>query len=168
MNRKPAPKSARSLRVCSASEALRDFFAARPGAETRMALVKLWQHWDMVMGEEITPLARPLGERAGTLLVGAEDNMELQELTFYGPEMLERANSFMGWPHFAGLRLELLQGRIPLYPPRPAGQLPSPPPKEAWTRPEGFGRLLELGVLDADSPAGRCYAAFLAAHEARP
>ncbi len=153
-----ARKGNRTFKVLSASEGLRQVLDKLGGNETGR-LFHLWENWEMVMGPMLAPLAMPLGHRDATLLVGAEDNLALQELSFQTPEMLERVNAFMDTPFFRRVELHLLLGRTPLdIPPRlqPADRIrsvPSPPPGLQ-------GRL----HLDPDTPVGRCYAACLRLH----
>ena len=70
------------------------------GNGEKVMQVRLWQNWEMVMGPDIAPLAWPLGARNDILIVGGEDNLALQELSFMTPEILERVNAFMDAPVF--------------------------------------------------------------------
>lgn len=129
----------------------------RKGQDPRREhLEQLWKNWGMVMGEEIAALARPLGHREGRLLVGGEDNLVLQELSYYAPEILERANAFMDEEFFGKIELYLLEGRTPLDE-RVCRVLPVP--RHELVRPDHLGTL--LGRLDPASPVGRCYQAYL-------
>lgn len=137
-----------------AADVLHHVLAGLGGDETRARLTALWQCWSVVMGPELAPLAIPLGQHKGILLIGAEDTMILQELQLQGSELLERANAFMGEDFFCSVRLSLVMGktRLDLAPaasPAPT-RLPPPPPPS--------GRL--LGQMDARSPVARCYARF--------
>jgi hypothetical protein len=130
-----------------------DSFLAQLGGKERRHLCALWNNWDLVL-VPLAPLALPLGQEKGALLLGAEDSMALQELVLQGPEILERVNAFMDGPFFLKVRVILAQGRRPLNrrpPPRPL-----PPPSAA--RPPRLGGL----SLPPDSPVGRCYAAYVA------
>ena len=80
--------------------------------------------------------------------------MALQELSLQGPEILERVNSFMNSAFFLKVRVALLQKQRPLNRARPQKSLPPPAP----ARPLRLGGL----SLHPDSPAGRCYAAYVA------
>lgn len=122
----------------------------------REHLEQLWKNWGMVMGQEISLLARPLGHREGILLVGGEDNPVLQELSYYAPEMLDRANAFMGEEFFHKVELYLLEGRVPLDEKLIRAR---PVPREVPRRPEHLGTLTDS--LDPHSPVGRCYRAYL-------
>ena len=137
-----------------AADVLHTVLAGLGGDETRARLTALWQCWPIVMGPELAPLAMPLGQHKGILLIGAEDTMILQELQLQGSELLERANAFMGEDFFCSVRLSLVLGktRLDLAPPAPPApiRLPLPPP------PSG----MLLAQMDASSPVARCYARF--------
>ena len=114
----------------------------------------------MVMGAGLSALARPLGHREGRLLIGGEDNLVLQELSYYAPEMLERANAFMDGEFFNRVELYLLEGRTPL---DERVNRVLPVPRRELVRPQHLGTL--VGRLDPASPVGRCYQAYLRTFE---
>lgn len=145
----------------SIQEALKRFLIKSRGQE-RFYLLHLWDNWPMVMGDELAETAFPLGARERTLVIGAEDNMLLHELSFQVNEILARANAFMHSPHFNQVRLELLQGRRPLYPRGQAGQGMVNLPDER-VRPQKLGSL--KGKIDPESPAGRAYLAYVESFE---
>lgn len=123
-------------------------------------LVELWRHWDIVLGEELAILARPLGHRNNTLLIGADDHLAQQELSFQTDEILERVNAFLDKPRFTSVQLTLIQGRNLLDNPLHArftrtNQEPlfPPPPKDK------VGTLLD--EFDPETPLGRCYRRFV-------
>lgn len=157
------PPSHRRWRKRGASlhEAIGRFFG-RNRVDERFHLLQLWDNWPMVMGEELCALARPLGAREGTLLIGAEDNMLLHELSFHAQDILARANAFMHTPRFSQVRFELLQGRRPLYP-RQAGEQGLVNLPEKRERPAKLGGLKDK--VDPDTPAGRAYLAYVASFE---
>ena len=128
-------------------------YLAQHGSGVNKQLSQLWANWDMVMGEELAPITYPLGRRGRTLIVGAEDNMIQQELTFYTYDLLERVNAFMGEPFFEKVQVHLLMGSAPL----DEVELPTipPPPREKPERPANLGNL--LGKLDPDSPVTKAY-----------
>ena len=131
------------------------------GTGEKAMLCRLWQNWDMVMGEELAELAIPLGARNDLLVIGGEDNMVLQELSYMKEEILERVNAFMGVPLsspcFCRVELQLLLGRRPLnlvpdiYPSERRRPAPSMPP--------GLGGPLQ--EMRPDSPVTRAYLAYL-------
>lgn len=158
----PAPrrrwrKGSTGRRGASIQEALARFFIKNRGRE-RFHLLQLWDNWPMVMGEDLAESALPLGAREKTLIIGAEDNMLLHELSFQVNEILSRANAFMHAPYFSQVRLELLQGRRPLYPRhKPHQGLVNLP--DTRERPQKLGGLKDK--IDPESPAGRAYLAYL-------
>lgn len=156
-----------------------EFLGRQPQRKSRN-LVELWRHWAMVMGEELAPLAFPLGQKEDVLLVGAEDNLALQELSFFSAEILCRVNAFLEAPVFSSVQLSLLQGRatldsLPLLQ-SPASQAVTGQPggsqgSESYGLPPHLPPRLpvaapakgSLGFLDIDptSPLGRCYARYV-------
>lgn len=135
------------------SEALAAWLSSKGGEARPAHLDQLWKNWAMVMGPDLAPLAQPLGHRNDLLLVGGEDHLVLQELTYAVPEILERVNAFMDEPFFHRVELHLLLGKTPLNL-AAATPVPVPPP---LTRPPRLGGL----SLDPASPVGRCYQAYL-------
>lgn len=111
-------KYRRKRRICeefsSTSELLDAFWAKHPKGEASTSLLELWRHWDMVLGQPLASLALPLGHKEHSLIVGAEDNLALQELSFLSSEILERVNAFLNEPYFDTVQLELLMGRATL------------------------------------------------------
>jgi hypothetical protein len=77
--------------------------------QTRLS--RLWRNWSAVMGEELAALARPLGSRNSTLLVGGEDPMAAQELSLLRGEILERANACLDEPFFTAVHVTLILNR---------------------------------------------------------
>ena len=112
------------------ADALKEYLNAR-GAKNQFQLARLWENWEMVMGPDLAALAFPLGQRKGILLVGAEDNMAAQDLSYMSPEILERVNAFMDGPFFNRVEVHLLFGRTPLDTTRvvvpPSSRVPLPP-----------------------------------------
>ena len=142
----------RAKKLVSAHEAVERLLHRYPH---KVRLTSLWRHWSMVMGPELAPLAWPLGERKGVLLVGGEDAMAMQELVMMRDEMLERANAFMDERIFTEVHVSLSLGK------RPLDGLTPPPTRERVPKilPKLDGSALRWA--DPDSPAARCYAAFL-------
>ena len=131
-------------------------------AQARSRLGHLWQNWNMVMGEDLAPLARPLGHHRDMLLIGAEDAMLAQELHLMAGEMLERVNAFMEQPFFSAIKVSLLMGKTGLdkaatrktaSADKPAPRLRAPEPLRA----DG----VYLEAMDPASPVARAYARFI-------
>lgn len=138
-------------RVRSTGEGVSALFE-RLGGKERGRLNRLWTDWDTVMGSTVASLSRPLGHDEGTLLVGADDAMAMQDLSLLSPEILDRANEHMGGPFFVKVSVRLMQGRPDLA--RRREPLAEPRPRPPYT-PERVGR--HLGALNPDSPVTRCY-----------
>lgn len=139
-------------------ELLPDVLAGLGGDPLRLRLVQLWRHWEMVLGPELAPLARPLGHHKDTLLIGAEDAMLMQELHLQSGEILERVNAFMEGPFFATVKVSLRFQRTELD--NIVAPAPRPLPLLAPERPQLTGSALE--GMRADSAVARCYARFVA------
>ena len=124
------------------------------GMVERLNLQPLWEHWEMVMGPELTGLVWPLGHKGDVLLVGGEDAMAVQELQFQEGEILERVHAFVDQPLFRQVRVSLLLGRRPLNMPAPAAQAERH--RASVPRPSGK----YLAGMDPASPVARAYARF--------
>jgi hypothetical protein len=117
-----------------------------------MALVRLWNEWDDLMGE-MASIARPLGHRGRKLIIAAEDPMIMQEAQFMAPLMLEAINTFLGEEVFDKVVFELLNGRTPL---DGAIRPEALEPPRKLKKPEKLGDL----KMDPTTPLGRCYRAY--------
>ncbi len=89
-------------------------FLQKLGKPEQVLLTQLWQHWAMVMGPELNALTWPLGHKKGVLIVGGEDAMSVQEISFMSEEILERVNAFMGQAFFTTVRAQLSFDKSPL------------------------------------------------------
>ncbi len=121
---------------------------------TRRRLSGLWQNWAAIVGDDIAALAKPLGHHKTTLLVGVEDHMLMQELSFYSPALLEQANAFLDMNFFDKVHIDLIGSHVPL------DTLPLQKKKAApqsYAPPGHLGSLLH--TLKENSPLGRCYRA---------
>ncbi|MDL2316165.1 DUF721 domain-containing protein [Desulfovibrio sp. OttesenSCG-928-A18] len=161
MKKKKGAFSRRSRRMKAAGEAAGALLLSLGGKQQRH-LAALWDNWNLILGEELDGLGLPLGHKDGTLYIGADDSMALQELSMYSMEILERANAFMDSHFFNNVKVELMQGRRNLAAPRLIGfqgpALPALPP-----RPDKLGALRDK--LDKNSPVAQCYEAYLALFE---
>ncbi len=127
------------------------------GKPEQALLTKLWQHWDMAMGEYLSNLAWPLGYKDGVLFVGGEDAISVQELSFMSMEILERANAFMERDFFKSVKVRLNLDKKPLHEVVKAQNIPSSPPFAHG--PKLSGKYLQ--DMPSDSPVARCYASFV-------
>ncbi len=76
------------------------------GSPQKARLAKLWNEWLEVMGNEFSG-AIPLGHKDGTLFLGVEDSMEMQELGLQSSLILEKVNDYMEEEYFSRLRVTL-------------------------------------------------------------
>ncbi|MDR2891825.1 MAG: DUF721 domain-containing protein [Deltaproteobacteria bacterium] len=162
-------KTPRRRKIQSIQDALAQFLSRHKG-RGNLRLVHLWENWPMVMGDQLTDVALPLGVQDRTLLIGAEDSMLMHELSFFIPEIMDRANAFMDENYFTKVRLELPRGRTPLYPPTPGGgvsETASPKTSSQRTdlrhKPENLGGL--IGRFDPESSIGRAYLSYVKSFE---
>ncbi len=131
-------------------------FLKRIGKPEQVLLTRLWQHWDMVMGPDIACLAWPLGSKNGVLLVGGEDAMSMQEISYMHHEILERANAFMGSAFFSAVKVRLSLDKTPLHEavlPRAIHKVHLGPPQKLSGK--------YLASMPSDSPVARCYARYV-------
>jgi hypothetical protein len=153
---KIAPRSRRVNAPTSVADALAAFLEKRGGKE-HARLTLLWEHWGMVMGEVLAPLALPLGRKKDVLLLAAEDSMAAQDIVMQSGEVLERVNAFMDEPYFSRIQVELAGGRRDLSRARP--EIRQRPSGYRVPRPEKLGSL--HGAFEPASPVARCYEAYL-------
>ena len=144
----------RQRKICSTDEAI-SLVLGSPEATMELALARLWRHWPEVLGKSVAAMVRPLGHRKATLLLGAENSLVIQEFSFFAPQILEKANAFLGTRFFQEVHIELSGGRPtldqPLLPAAPAGAVPP--------RPAPLGNLLPC--LPSLSPVANCYRAYV-------
>ncbi len=124
-----------------------------------LTLNELWRHWNTVLGPGLADLALPVGHRDAVLLVAAEDHLIMQELSFLGPEILERVNAFLEEDRFQEVRLSLLGKQRPLNAPAGQGSRRAVPLLLFKPDPERLGALWER--MDPNTPLGRCYRAYV-------
>ncbi|NCD24970.1 MAG: DUF721 domain-containing protein [Deltaproteobacteria bacterium] len=144
----------RQRRVCAMDEAL-GLTLNTPEAALELAIARLWRHWPEIFGTDMAEMIRPLGRRKTTMLLGTTNSMVMQEFSFLGPEILEKANTFLGTNYFQELKLELMSGRPPL----DESLLPIPSPSPTPPLPEPLGNLLPC--MDPSSPVTACYRAYV-------
>lgn len=77
------------------SSMLQAFVLSRAKDPEQANLHELWKNWQMVLGDELAAIAKPLGTRSRTLLIGTSNNLELQEVRMQYDDILNRANAFM-------------------------------------------------------------------------
>lgn len=153
---KIAPRSSRVNALRGITEAL-SAFLEKYDAKEHSRLTLLWSHWKMVMGEELSSLAMPLGHKKDVLIIAAEDSMAAQDIAMQADEVLARANAFMNANYFSRIQVELAMGRYDLS--RGAHDVRQRPLDRKPPKPDKLGSL--SGVIDPESPVGKCYEAYL-------
>ncbi|GAB1409318.1 hypothetical protein MASR1M90_04720 [Desulfovibrionales bacterium] len=126
-----------------------------PEAALELAIARLWRHWPQVLGQELATLVRPLGHRKTLMVLGAANSMVMQEITFFAPQILDKANAFLGVSYFQKVQMELLSGRPVL----DENLLPAPPEPRVCPRPAPLGNLLPC--MDPASPVTASYQAYV-------
>ncbi|MFW5863569.1 MAG: DUF721 domain-containing protein [Desulfohalobiaceae bacterium] len=139
----------------TAAQALESFFRSRFHEAENLRLARLWLSWSQVLGPELAELAKPLGHRERTLILGAEDGMVLQELSYYQGDILDRVEEFLGWRPFDKIKLELLNSKtcldmVGLYPVR----------KDRKPLTDHLPQQKAELELDSQTPVGSCYQAY--------
>ena len=135
-------------------DALKSFFEKK-NANENLKLAQLWINWSQVMGPQLSQMARPLGRRKKNLILGVKDNLLMQELVFFSPQILERIENYLGWNPFDKVLFDLLESRTSLdelcikkY--RPERILPKPYP---------LGGLREK--MSGNTQIDRCYRTYV-------
>ncbi|HDQ41884.1 MAG TPA: DUF721 domain-containing protein [Desulfonatronum sp.] len=95
------------------NDILRGFWN-KPEQQRELRLASLWSLWSEIIGPEIADLAKPLGHNKTTLLLGVEDAMVMQEITFQAPRILRTVNAALGEAYFDKVRFDLLGARSSL------------------------------------------------------
>ncbi len=108
--------------------AVLDRFLHNRQKHSELDLVRLWRNWPAVLGPELSRLARPLGRRKTSLVIGTDDSIVMQELSFCSDQILQNVERFLGWQPFDKVSLELLKGRTPLDQVAPVQRDPGPQP----------------------------------------
>ncbi len=158
------PDHAGKKRDVSAIGAALGTLLEKLGGEQNQQISQLWRNWSMVMGEDLAQLALPLGSRGPILLVGAEDNMAMSELTYAIAEILERVNAFMDSDYFTKVELHLVMGKntldtLPAITTLRPRAIPQAPPGLTGIHLQAQGGKPPL--FDPESPVAKCYQAYL-------
>ncbi|MFN2267710.1 MAG: DUF721 domain-containing protein [Desulfonatronovibrio sp.] len=122
---------------------------------SRYIFINICNRWDQIVGTEIAALVKPLGQKNKTLILGAQDSIIIQEITFASQQIIDMINDFCGSDIFDKLRVELLKGRTPLdrkLVHKPHIALPVKKPRQ-------LGNL--MGFMSEDSPVARCYSRYV-------
>jgi predicted nucleic acid-binding Zn ribbon protein len=95
------------------SQALDDFFVQN-NFRREMDIVRVWINWKTIVGPELAAMAKPLGRRQKSLIVGVENSLIMQEMRFYSTTLLEHINEFLQWNPFDKVKFELLYNKTSL------------------------------------------------------
>lgn len=77
------------------------------GDPKRCDLVSLWQDWPEVVGENFASQVEIQGHKNGVLMLGVEDSVLMQELSYEIDEVLEKINDYLGEKYFKDIRINL-------------------------------------------------------------
>ncbi len=114
-----------------------DKYLQAKGLNKELQIAKLWTCWADIIGSELADMAKPLGKRKNTLVVGAVDNVVMQELVYYSEQILEQIEEFLGWQPFDKVVFELLDTRT---------SLDEIKVRHTYKRPESFYNSPQTGV----------------------
>ena len=138
---------------------LEDFILSRAKNADQANFHELWVNWAMVLGDDLAELAKPLGVRNKILRIGANSNIELQEIRMQHDDILGRANAFMkAFGHddfFEKLEFTLFQGKSPI---SPGQELPKHLNYARPAHPQNIGNA-NIDFKDNHALA-RCYEAY--------
>lgn len=126
------------------------------GGDLPPRLSRLWKAWPELVGPQLAEMARPLGHRRRSLILGGEDPIVLQELSFFAQEFLDKANAFLGEDFFDKVLFELIHGRASLDGERVSA---GAPPRPKLTKIQNLGKLDYIS--ESESALGRCYRAYV-------
>lgn len=77
------------------------------GCRERAGMEAVWKNWCEITGEEIAQMASPAGYHGTTLIVSAEDAIDMQEISMQSELILERVNNFLKSEYFTKLKVTL-------------------------------------------------------------
>lgn len=136
-----------------AAEALEPLLELMGGNRSRSRLADLWANWTHIVGNELGALGSPQGSHRQTLVMGADNGMQMQEIAFRAHEFLEAANSYLQCEYFTEMKVGLAKGNKN----RKKNNVSSKSKEKiAVLRPSGKF----LQEMDMSSPVARCYALF--------
>lgn len=77
------------------------------GSRERSGLVRLWENWTAVVGEDLASLGAPKGYKNRTLFLEGQDALDIQELHLRSEELLECVNNFLQARYFEKVKISL-------------------------------------------------------------
>lgn len=69
--------------------------AARPAFARKAKQYALWEQWEQIVGAQLAATARPLRMQDTTLVIAAPNHAWVQQLTFMGPEILQKVQQYL-------------------------------------------------------------------------
>ncbi|MFW6055669.1 MAG: DUF721 domain-containing protein [Thermodesulfobacteriota bacterium] len=91
-----------------------DEYISRRNISREFQIAGIWNNWSRIVGPRLQELARPLGKRKKTLVIGVENSLAMQELVFYSDQILEQVSDYLGWQPFDKISFELLHNSTSL------------------------------------------------------
>ena len=126
----------------------------------KLRLAGLWRFWPQMVGPELAELAKPVGHSRTTLLLGVEDPMAMQEVSYDAPAILRAVNASLGEAYFDRIRFDLIGDHIALD--AVAGSFPQAGKAESTRTVPGPRGLGGLPVGFSGIPSlERCYRAYV-------
>lgn len=123
--------------------------------ERRLQIASIWEQWPRIIGSSLQDLARPLGTRKDTLIIGVENSLVMQECLFYSEQILEKVEAYLGWQPFDKIKFELISDTVCLDEIFVTCDFQKQPARI----PDELGNLLE--TVPEESPVGSCYRTYL-------
>lgn len=134
-----------------------------PDHQRGLLLVSVWKSWPTIVGSDLSELVKPLGHKGGTLYLGVEDAVVMQEASFQSSHILRQVNAFLGETFFDKVRFDLIGGRTSLD--EVADTLPGRFPDPSGLSMKSGIQPDNLGTIRPDfsgSPAlARCYKTYV-------
>lgn len=134
------------------------------GNRSKSLLSALWRDWKHILGEDLAHMAIPLGAQKNTLILGAEDAIQMQEIHFLCSDILQKVNAFLKTEYFHETRINLVSQQEKIadcaHPANLDQNLEGA--ETAFIHPpqESKATGIFLHKMNLSSPVARCYAKF--------
>ncbi|MDE5833851.1 MAG: DUF721 domain-containing protein [Desulfovibrio sp.] len=106
MVKKTGPKNSKN-RPEAIGDSVFALLQAMGGARPKAKFAALWDSWEEVMGPALAAMATPAGHKDRSLLLTAEDAMDIQELRAQADEILALVNGFLKEEYFLKVKIDL-------------------------------------------------------------
>lgn len=117
---------------------------------------KLWRNWSRIVDEDIALTARPIGHRKRILILGVDDSMAMQNVTYSCPMILYQVNEYLGQAVFDKVIAELIRDRKTL---DTIEKKVAPAPRIKPVRPQTLGS--KRPNFEPGSAIAQCYDAYV-------